>query len=727
MSSFFTAGRGALTALTVVASAALLFFGLSAGSANAADVTTGSATFNLTSGKAGKVSAISPAKVVKRFGKKGAKVTSKVAGSSFASNPTARIPGGIRFSNGKRKVALTGLSLTVYAKRAVVSGKVAGRKLNLMTASGNATIDSENTWANVSGANLSLTDAAASQVRKSLKLKKAPKGKLGSFSLYVKLTSDPVDPCVEDPDAEGCTLVDPYFDLCGVPAASKVDNAWTDAAAIPTLTGPLATSEPTAIQWGFKSSFRDYVAFAPPAGSLQALDGASKLSPAPNSGFSFPVDAGQYAANLPGDNTDDQAVIDGSGTALFCKSGHGFWLAISDPTIVIDGEDSRIVATVSENLNGGAEPAGPWKTAQRIDLAELDLSGVTPIYNKSGSEVTWSNIPVTSLVTLANNIYPAGTALDPITVAVKTSYDTGAGDAAAWDALATSVQTNHPFPNADPTTGGCEVGVPAGGTATAARTIDENTFYATTPPGPSSFWSASPNPAAAVPTLTGTAVTGGNFNWGFRRSLRASLNATGDFNVAGGASASDAVYYGNGGNNGMRVTPGSLPSGQMGDAGDFFTWPTTSGTYNANGVGDSDDQLVMQTEGVVGFCQVSSAQRYGIIFANPTVVIDGANSRITIDVAVRFRLSWAWATVDFASLNLSDPNTTFNASTNGGTTTVAWNFPDNDPDGAGPLTGDSAVDLTTDGEKMAKMLNAAYVAGLGLDGTVIRATFPAGS
>jgi hypothetical protein len=96
-------------------------------------------------------------------------------------------------------------------------------------------------------------------------------------------------------------------------------------------------------------------------------------------------------------------------------------VALSNPTIVIDGAHSRIVADLSQNTNGnGFSPVpGPWQTTQRVDLADLDLSGIDPSYG-SGS-VTWSAIPAK----LSPDAAPfgnlaEGTALDPITVSLET-------------------------------------------------------------------------------------------------------------------------------------------------------------------------------------------------------------------------------------------------------------------------------------------------------------------
>ena len=95
-----------------------------------------------------------------------------------------------------------------------------------------------------------------------------------------------------------------------------------------------------------------------------------------------------------------------------------------DPTVVIDGANSRIVATISENINGGGlfGPVGAWETPQRVDLADLDLSGVTPTYGTG--TVTWSAVPATLSESASPfATYPQGpgpVALDPITVTVST-------------------------------------------------------------------------------------------------------------------------------------------------------------------------------------------------------------------------------------------------------------------------------------------------------------------
>lgn len=637
----------------------------------------------------------------------------------------------LKFSLGKRKALFKSLTFDLVGDQTSVSAKLGKRQLVLFRAEGAVALDASSV--SLDKATLRLTGNAARALATRLGLDQAAPGKLGSAHLGAKLTATPASPAQSAPDtlpldkdkAPAKVHLDPYFEQCGVEATSEVAGSLPAAAPLPVLADAKSVVDPDAVAWGFKTSFRGYI-FGAAGGSLQTLDGASTNGPPPVfSSFNFPLTEGEYADNDPVDMTDDQAVLAGSGKALFCGTGHEFRVVISNPTVVIDGADSRIVADVDTNLNG------VWTPAQRIDLADLNLAGITPFYNHSGAEVSWGAIPATLTEEGAEAIcggggcgYVEGTALDTIDVSVKTPYDTGAGDAAAWTALASYVGTELPFPLPTPSQGGCTLPGSAGGTAGAARTIDEHVALG----GTTTMWNPDGSRPLAQPNLSsgGTVVTGGNFDWGFRRSLRGSVNGTGEFNPALGATASEALYYGFGGQTPVFPRPNPPGAGQMannaGDPGKYFRWPAASGTYQANAAGNADDRLVLQTSGRVAFCQTQSAQQYGTVFSNPAIVIDGANSRITIDVATRYRLSWVRGRVDIATLDLSAPGVTVNQSSAGGTTTVEWKFPDAN-ETVTPNTG--PVALTKAGESVVNMISkTGYLQGLGLDGAAIKASFP---
>lgn len=731
MSSSIHAPRGLMAAFAVFVAAAMLLVGFAPGSASAADVTTGNANFNIASGKAGRVVAVQPARVAKRLGR-GARVTAAVRNGRVAVNASARLAGGIRFVNGKRRVAVNGLTIALNSKRAVVRGRIGARTINVFNVAGRPTINRNARTVRLAGGRLSLTNVAAAQLRRVLRLNRAPRGRIGSFGINFRVTSndpvdpcianpnaegcEPVDPCVANPDAEGCPIVDPYLAQCNVAATSKVPGTLPGAAPLPVLSGAKPIVGPAAFDWGFKQSFRSYIVFGA-SGSLQALDGATTVGGPPIiSAFSFPAGAGQYAANDPLDMTDDQAVINGSGTALLCATGHEFRVAISNPTIVIDGENSRIVADIDTNLTN------VWTPAQRVDLAKLHLDGITPFYNKSGSEVNWGEIEATFTDAGAKAIcgtgeqtacsYVEGTELDPINVKVQTAYNPEPDPEAAdpWLAFTETISTELPFPFSNPAQGGCMPNIPAGGSAAAARSIDEHNGYG----GTSFNWEPDGGQPTAAPQLDEDAdeTLAGGLDWGVRSALRGSVNGTGEFNLFGGAVASHTPYVGNGTGSLPYPQPGG--TGQMSGAGKYFTWPSdeSDGVFDAGGPGTADDRLVLNGAGRVGFCNVLGApptiMSYGTVLSNPTVIVDGANSRITLDVATRFRHSWLRGRVDFASLDLSGVTPTSAPATGG----VEITWPDI------PAT------LTSDGSSVVRVLSSAYVAGAALDPVTVRATVP---
>lgn len=690
-------GKGYLAAafLTVL-SLALLASAAPASQASAAGPT-GSFSMTLGYGNAGKalkkagvkISALAPATGKNLSGKR-VRISGLAVGS--IANSLLSLRGGMRFSKGKRKLVVRNLSVTESGR---IIATASGKRLPFFLPGLTPEMDESTGTLTLSGPKLRLTGGSAGLIRSKLGVKRLPAGQVGGMSGTVNI---PIE--------------DPFLAECGVGATSRVVGNLPAPAPLPTLSNAKELVGPESLGWGFKSSFRSYIIFGA-SGSLQAVEPAVVQGGVPvANGFDFPIEGGQYAANDPVDTSDDQAVIPGTGTALLCATGHNFRVAVSNPTVVIDGENSRIVADVDTNLSG------VWTPTQRVDLADLDVSGATPFFNRSGSEVSWGELPATFTQAGADAIcgtgeqaacsYTAGTEMDPVDVSVRTAYDTS--DLAA---LATYVETALPFPISDPAVGGCTLPDPLDGN----RTIDAAQVAN---PTVNPVWRQAAGAPAPAPDLSGAvALNGGRFDWGFRSSLRGSLNATGQFNLSPGVTASNVPYVGTG--TGSTPFPAAPGTGQMAGPGKFFRWPaaTSAGFYDPAGPGDADDRLVLRTEGRVAFCQVQSMQVYGVVFSNPTVIIDGENSRITIDVATRYRLSWVRGTVDFATLDIDDPGASFSSTTNAGTTTVQWTLPD-------AVSNVGPVELTADGEAVVNMVaKNTYVAGLGLDGTTFRATFPA--
>jgi hypothetical protein len=639
-------------------------------------------------------------------------LTLPVADLELGQASTIRTTGSLKLSLGKHDAHLRELVIESSGRKTAVSAKLGKQRLTVLRAKGAVQLDP--TSLKLDDARLSLTGKGAKALKGKLGLEQLSAGKIGTLSLDAALPT-PVTPVKTEQPAEQPKPkdLDPYFEQCGVKATSEAAGNLPGATDPPSLSSKDAVAA-SQLDWGFKESLRSYVVFGA-GGSLKAVDGATANGGPPVvSSFDFPVTGGEYDGNNPIDMNDDQAVVEGSGTALFCATGHKFRVALSNPTVVIDGGDSRVVADVDTNLTG------VWTPAQRVDLAELNLDGITPFYNHSGSEVTWSDIPATLTEAGADAIcgdgsspcsYTEGTELDPIDVTANTPYDTS-----DLNALATYVAAELPFPILNSAEGGCTLPTASSGPHTIDAGQVEN-------PTNNPAWKGNAAPAAAQPDLSAkTALTGGDFKWGLRGSLRGTINTTGEFNLFG-TTASNTPYFGNGPGSVPRTTPAP---GQMGStAGRHFIWPAASsstGFYDAGGAGNTDDRLVLRTTGRVAFCQSESAQAYGTVLSNPTIVIDGTKSRITIDMATRYRLSWVRGVVDIATLNLSDPGVVINESDSSGTTTVTWSFPAaTGTPAVGPVT------LTADGEAVLNMLaKNTYVAGLGLDAVTISAAFPEG-
>ena len=661
MSSPLVSRRVVLAAFAAFAAAALLLVSLASGSASAADVTSGNTTFNLTSGKAGKVSAVKPANVSKRLGKKGAKVTSVAKNGSFAGTVSHKLGGGIRFASGKGKVTVTGLTVKTFAKKSVVSGKLKGKTISVFNAFGKATINMSGKTAKVTGAKLSLTNVAAGKIRTALKLKKAPKGKIGTLSYFLKVTSDgPVDPCVADPNAEGCQpeVVDPYLAECGLEASSEIAGTLPVAGPVPTFTGTVE-STPNPITWGFRASFRGY--FLGTGGTYAGIDGVTintlPFPGPPPTGFTFPASSSTYAPGSSASATDDRVVINGSGTLVLCHKAHGFRIALSEPTIVVDGTESRLIVSVDTNRTG------EWTPAQRVVLASLDTSATSVDFTNAGDTAVWNDVPVSLTEDGSSALRLCDTAEGGPTAC---EYEAGAN----MDPISFSVQTSYPE-------GLCS--------------IDSITGFTTQPGslvGP-----------AAEPILDSPEEVTGSLDWGIRQGLRGSAMTPRQFNTTANTTLSN-------------------PSDMTG-VGKYFSWNAASGTYDAGDPGSADDRLVLNGLGSIAICNVNHG--YGVVFSDPSVIIDGADSRIVADVAARVGPDWVSGRVDLVEFDSAEADVAESSES------IAWTL--DDPSVNPPL---GEVTLTGAGAAILQVMNGpspappTYFDGTVMQGFVVEVALPEG-
>lgn len=414
--------RGFTSILTAVV-LALGWFGLASSSAAAAEVGGGA---EITFGYGPTAKALKKNKV---------KITSIAPGTHSASSggrvgvelpvtsiseATFDLGGGLRFSRGGRSTSATNLSLTPSTRSSTITGLIGARELAIFTVSSSPFSDSEQVAVTVPFGRLTLTAQAARLIQSRLGADRIAGGTVGGMSALVTLPFE-----------------DPYLDACAIGAATRTFSQVPVAAEAPDLVGPSVLEINNAATWGVKASLNGYVnAFSRPVGL-----GGTTVNPypgppnpaSPPKDYSFVSAPGTYAANNPSTGYDDQAVVNSTGGVMYCNTAHGFRITISEPTVVIDGSASRIIANVDTNLSANPlSGVGDWMPSQRVNLARLDLTGLPAVETAPGS-VRWAAIPAkltqegSDALRLCevnvpgappNCLYPAGTALDAITVTI---------------------------------------------------------------------------------------------------------------------------------------------------------------------------------------------------------------------------------------------------------------------------------------------------------------------
>jgi hypothetical protein len=597
-------------------------------------------------GKAAKALRLAGAKVSGVKGARGkGRITLPVRDLSLGPSATAALGGALAFSSKGSSIRLRSLQLSASGSSAAITALSGKKRIAVFSATGPVALGDANL--SLAGASLRLTRAGARAVRRALELDRLPAGRFGALDVSAALsaTTPPDDP--DDP------LTDPYADVCNLAVASRTPGSLPGPADPPALSSPVSVTGGS-VDWRFKNSFSQYVIGA--GGTIVPLAPATMEpdpvppGPPPAPLFRFPA-SGEYAPNSADDGSDDQAVIHGSGEIVFCHQPHGFRVTLSNPTITIDGDDSRITVDVDTNHSGVHTPS------QRIDLAKLEVSN-GPFENGSGTTVTWSDVPVSltaagaSALGLCNPMNPGpceygeGSALAPLTVSAATGAER-----------------------------------PWGHTASCPLNPGSSATTSDMPPVPAA-------PARAPALASALAVSSGTVNWGLRRALRGTVANGGTFSYAGGATGTSANA-----------------DADLGDAGDYFTWPGGTGYYEASATPGDPGRLVLRANGTVGICQGLVFGDYSVVLSNPEVVLDGGDSRLSFHVATRLGLSWTSGRVDIAEIEIDDDDVVVSTTPGPGPSeqTITWTIPDpgaDDAVGGGDDDNDSAnsnVKLATGG------------------------------
>ncbi len=227
----------------------------------------------------------------------------------------------------------------------------------------------------------------------------------------------------------------------------------TAATAATAASGPSTSVTGGTLDWGFKQSFRNYV----PAAGQSVSGGASKNA---DGTFRFAASGGSY------DPGTRMLTVTGSGAAVFDYRAHTFVISLRDPAIELTPTTGTLTAGVDVRLvdpTTGATTSDPG--TKRIAFATIDVTKGTR--SVTDGKYSWTGLPTTITaagaaafaadVTGGGNptqFYAAGTALDPLSVAVTGGWaaegtdgdggadgDQGFSDPGVQGLVSTGVQT----------------------------------------------------------------------------------------------------------------------------------------------------------------------------------------------------------------------------------------------------------------------------------------------
>ncbi|PKV85460.1 HtaA domain-containing protein [Streptomyces sp. TLI_146] len=167
------------------------------------------------------------------------------------------------------------------------------------------------------------------------------------------------------------------------------------------------------LDWGIRSSFQSYVTGPVAHGSWRLLGGAATVG---TGRFRFHSAAGSYD---PGGGALEAAF---SGGVRFtghpgADGSYALDLTIARPAVRISGGRGTLYADMTSRAKG----TGKVTTARQVPLAALSLGGID--MRGGGSPVALTDVPATLTSQGAAafaGYYPAGTALDPVSLSVDT-------------------------------------------------------------------------------------------------------------------------------------------------------------------------------------------------------------------------------------------------------------------------------------------------------------------
>jgi hypothetical protein len=195
---------------------------------------------------------------------------------------------------------------------------------------------------------------------------------------------------------------------------------------------PVPAVEPGAtLTWGVKSSFRNYVTGPIAGGSITPEGGVTVDG---SGAFVFPAVDGAEA-------TDESFAAGFEGSVRFVGHEGALDLTVADVRVDVDGASGALVADVSSKALDDEEVV----EYPDVELASLDLTAVDPV--EASGFLTWTDVPATLTTDGAPafaDFYPAGTALDPLTITLP--------EAVVWEPEVTLSQADGLNPYGDTVT-----------------------------------------------------------------------------------------------------------------------------------------------------------------------------------------------------------------------------------------------------------------------------------
>lgn len=172
------------------------------------------------------------------------------------------------------------------------------------------------------------------------------------------------------------------------------------------------------LEWGFKESFRAYI-----SGGIANGDWTT----GGNAGYETPQFRWTKGTGVMAEK-GDTGTLDFTGHVQFTGHDGALDTRVADPVVSFASKDKAVLALDYTGGTMDAALAGEndSRTIGDVPFADLDLAAGT--VERQGDRVTISDIPAT-LTSAGSNAfpnYPAGTALDPVTLSYTTTKDCGA-------------------------------------------------------------------------------------------------------------------------------------------------------------------------------------------------------------------------------------------------------------------------------------------------------------